>query len=211
MNRNYGNPGKMVSDYKIIDSPGKRFENDVISTLRKMYSEGITDTVGTKMDTELGVDFILEDEIGADTTLNFENKDHMPLIRETNIPATLSQNFKLGLRTGNNYKGYTEFEKPVIVVGLNMDAKTYDANDYDITVNIKKHGRELMDAIFNFYYDVDDFMAEESKEIPDVKENKNAKYTQKQQKKSKYQQLIEYFGSTMDDITKDKTDDNEFC
>ena len=173
------------------DVTGKEFETDMIGALRHQFQDSriyrIRNMGGTRMDKEEGTDFLCG-EIRLDATMNFSDKDTMPFIADTGIPATKMQNFLVGVRHGNTYRGYTGFPQPVIVIGVDMDSYTYHQCDNEVIANAEKHAEELMDFASDCLEDYLTVDAEERLDLyrtplrpnPSYKEPKNIepKYAQ---------------------------------
>lgn len=147
---------------------GKIFESDMLTEARKVLKEGnLIIYTNTPKDEKEGADgafiekittYLYNDEkeikqktydleIRIDPTLNFDMKKHMPFVYETDIPCTQYQDFKIGIRVGNVHKDentgkkvYHDFERPVVVIGANVDAKEFN-EQYDI---IKENLEEYM-------------------------------------------------------------------
>lgn len=174
------------------DKSGKEFESDMICALRHKFQDSriyrIKNMGGTRMDKEEGTDFLCG-EIRLDATMNFNDKDTMPFIADTGIPATRNQNFLVGVRHGNTYRGYKGFPQPVIVIGVDMDSHTYHQYDIEIIENTQKHAEELMDFASDCLEDYLTVDPEERLDLyrtplrpnPSYKEPKNieSKYAQK--------------------------------
>lgn len=149
---------KDIYSYILHDKqPGKQFEEDTIHILSQRFRNDryyrtqrckIIDCTDKDMDHKAGTDFIYKSpdctELRIDLTLRFEDKHYMPYIAETEIPATESQNFKIGIKHGNTHHGYTEFEKPVVVVGLSMLPQDYREHEDEILSNIMDHFDDLI-------------------------------------------------------------------
>ncbi len=96
-------------------------------------------------DRKFGTDVIWKngkDRIRIDLTLDFEHKDHMPFMYESEIKTASGEKIKYGIRHGNNHQEtpngphYTEFKRvdrktgtvttqPVIVIGVDMDSDEF--------------------------------------------------------------------------------------
>ena len=126
---------------------GSDFESDMISALKDGLSQNevyrITSMKGTILDKQQGTDFLCG-KMRLDATMNFFDKDHMPFIAATGIPAIPGYNFFIGIRHGNSYKGYTGFQQPVVVIGVDMDPYTYGQHDNEIFASIKQNALKLM-------------------------------------------------------------------
>lgn len=136
---------------------GKSFEDDVISILSRKFCTDkyyrsrqcqIVNCAGKDIDHNAGTDFIYKSidctEMRIDLTLNFNDKKYMPYIVETDIPVTDSKNLKIGIRHGNTHKGYTEFDKPVVVVGIEMSPYEYRQHEDEILDNIMDHYDDII-------------------------------------------------------------------
>lgn len=150
----------------ILSTVGSEFEDDIIAVLKQKYPKNFTAQTGTRLDKEQGTDAIFKmgsDEIRMDVTTNFKNKDMMPFIHETDIPATRipPSFFKVGVRVGNSYAGGKEFETPVMVVGIDLDeisgasslGHSYGIHDEELIDNMEKHAGDIMTAVMTVYED----------------------------------------------------------
>lgn len=121
-------------------SYGNEFEDQMAMSLSQAYPKNIIKVTGTDLDIKQGTDIVYKTkstEIRMDATLNFDHKDNTPFMCETDLklPGT-DHNILLGIRLGNSHKGrFNEFDKPVVVIGVNMDAEefrnTYSNKMYD--------------------------------------------------------------------------------
>ena len=127
---------------------GTEFETDMVDMLSDVFQNSrvykIRKTTGTIADTKEGTDFFCG-EIRLDATMDFRDKDFMPFVADTGIPATEIQNFLVGVRHGNSHRGYQGFPEPVVVIGVNMDPSTYHQYENLVMDNAKRHATELMD------------------------------------------------------------------
>lgn len=131
------------NDLFFQDGTGASFEDDVINMLKSLYNHKPSafhtkDVRHTDLDKKQGTDFLVG-EIRFDATLNFFNKDNMPLYSDTGVPAVNYKDFKLGIRHGNAYKGHTDFETPVIVLGIDISPETYKRHWDVIIDNLKNN------------------------------------------------------------------------
>ena len=121
---------------------GKEFEDLIYFYMCKIYNNAIRH-LGDDLDTKQGTDIEIN-EIRIDVTLNFSNKDYMPFVYETKIEAFPGEYFKIGIRHGNSHynaekkEHYNEFDKAVIVVGLDIRPKDYYLWDNVIIDNLSK-------------------------------------------------------------------------
>ena len=132
---------------------GKEFESDFIFALQEYIhsvpknhdeQDTLTDMSGTTIDTDEGTD-VIYGRLRLDTTIRFSEKDYMPFIAETNIPAIDNLCFKIGVRHGNNYRDqYTAFPEPVIVIGLDCPPAKFFANRSRIDKNMMEHAAEII-------------------------------------------------------------------
>ncbi len=97
-----------------------------------------------------GTDFFVEG-IPVDVTFNMGHKDHIAKTYDYNA------DWSMAIRTGNNYKGGTAFDMPVMVVALNTDDTKY-VKDWVIPYIGRIIGsvREMADAISDAYWDYAD-------------------------------------------------------
>lgn len=187
-------------DYISLDqSTGKQFESDFISELtsnlnNKYGKDYVIPQINTKLDIEQGTDLsIADDNIRIDITCNFSKKNNMPFYTESDIPAVNYHNLKFGIRIGNNYKGYKDFEKPVVVIGIDLNnGSEYNnhMNPYlQLCDNIKTHYQKILDMVFDVYDDYTITDPEERKELTRKPLNiKNENYTTPK-KGTKYEKL----------------------
>ena len=141
-----------ICDIIIQKQPtGSEFETDSLYALQKSCTS-LKNCIGSDIDKNEGTDFIYQD-LRLDATLDFEHKDNMPFAFDTGIPAATGQNFQMGIRIGNNHKGYTEFPEPVVVIGLCMDSHTYRLYQDNILENMIKNADDLMFAANDAYLD----------------------------------------------------------
>lgn len=106
------------------EANGDEFEANVIDAIKSnLRKKGQLDRLvvhtGDRLDRYQGTDFEI-DGIRVDATCAFSEKDHMA---KTNFEPIYTQygDLQFGIRLGNNYKGFTSFEKPVVVVGMDLD------------------------------------------------------------------------------------------
>ena len=82
--------------------------------------------------------------VPCDFTYNFSGKDHTVALPE-DIDLFCGTKVRFGVRTGNSHKGFTKFERPVLVIGID------GADDSFIgswLVNIvEAFGKKLQDII----------------------------------------------------------------
>ncbi len=89
---------------------------------------------------------------GSFNTLRISKKDNMPFIFDTQIPAGAGKNFKIGVRHGNTHQPdnkqwsehYSEFEQPVIVIGIDIDATIYNKSKHEILPNLEENADILL-------------------------------------------------------------------
>ena len=67
----------------------------------------------------------------------------------------------IGIRIGNSYKGYTEFQQPTVVIGVNMNGHDYNIHENELLDNLENHIEELMMAAGDAY---EDFITTENRE-----------------------------------------------
>lgn len=121
-----------------------------------------------KKDKEEGTDLEI-DGLRIDLTTNFDNKDYMPFITDTNIPICdnlYDETFKIGIRHGNSHKGYTAFPEPVIVIGFNIDNnRLYEQNADEISKCIAKNIDEIIGISLDIY---DEYHVQSKKEFDEL-------------------------------------------
>lgn len=108
---------------------------------------------GSKLDKEQGTDAIYDNKVRIDFTINFNNKDHMVNTKDTGLTVYNHHNLLIGIRTGNNYgaDNYTKFEKPVVVLGVNMTPGEFKKHDDIITSNLTFHGTKILNLALEHY------------------------------------------------------------
>ena len=122
----------MTNERRIFaESNGNEFEDNMIGAIKtRLRNKNQLDRLIVHSDDDLdrfqGTDFEI-DGVRVDATCAFSHKDHMA---NTNFEPLYTPygNLKFGIRTGNSHNGYTKFEKPVVVVGMDLDdwyARTY--------------------------------------------------------------------------------------
>lgn len=74
-----------------------------------------------------------------DATMNFGGKNHMPVYKETGISIG-GNPIMIGIRYGNNH---ADFEKPVVVLGMNMSAPDYRLYQDVIQSTLRQNAPEL--------------------------------------------------------------------
>ena len=177
------------------ESNGKDFETVVGQTMttyaKEHKSMGITvkDYTGDKLvDKCEGTDFKISlremhdsvEYIRVDATLDFDNKDNMPFMYDTGIVALEypdKKNFKIGIRIGNTHNRFTEFNEPVVVIGVDCTPEEYKNNENIIESNLSRNigkiiGQEVtingkrcfVSHLLQAYYDFQ-FIGEDREEI----------------------------------------------
>lgn len=126
---------------------GNEFEDGFVFATKKAFKDSkvykVKNLTGTNVDYTEGTDLMIG-EIRIDPTINFDNKDYMPFVADTGIVAVGRQTWQMGVRHGNSHKGYQEFKEPVVVIGLNMSAQEYRANEDAILESLEKNAEDLM-------------------------------------------------------------------
>ncbi len=168
-----------LSDYICsLGHTGAEFEDDFEEALfTRNPKEKLTKTRGTELDKNEGTDFFHQG-LRLDTTLDFSNKDTMPYVFDSKIPATGFQNFQIGIRHGNKHNGYTEFPEPVVVIGLDMEPYLYRLNKYEIMKNITAHADEIFRSAEDAYVDYTSNTLEDREDLIDQPLRPNKNYRQ---------------------------------
>lgn len=169
---------------------GHFFETNCVGWLASKITN-VKSHIGTKLDTEQGTDCTIgkgAGEIRIDFTMNFSNKSWMPFITETDIPGLPWQNLKMGIRHGNSHKGYSEFEKPVIVIGFDCNAGDMRQYEDIIQENFEQHAEDIYYAAMDCYLDYTS-KGEEREELFSEPLKKNPSYKPPRELGKKYQQL----------------------
>lgn len=125
---------------------GHIFEDDFENAIVDAGFKKLKRHIDTDLDINQGTDFTLG-SLRIDPTLNFSEKDNMPFIFDTKIPAGAGTNFKIGVRHGNKHKPndkkwsehYSEFEQPVAVIGIDMNANMYRMCQYEVLKNLQEN------------------------------------------------------------------------
>lgn len=183
----------------LIDSQyqtGTLFEDDICAIFASEFPK-LKNHRGTSLDKYEGTDFSLFD-MRMDSTLNFSDKKWMPFWFETDIPATDTENFKMGIRHGNSYKGYSEFSKPVVVIGLDMESVDYKKNRDQIINNMRTHIQDLFNYAEAAYSDYTELDKEERNYLEITPLRKNDKYRPPRHIGERYQALNNFQYSTME-------------
>ena len=137
---------------RIARTAGEHFEDEFQTAMFKALPS--LEKTTEEVDKKEGADFLInQGEIRLDTTLDFTNKKFVPFVFDTQIPATSDQTFKIGIRIGNAHNGYTEFSKPVVVIGLDLDPYAYKMSESTIAQNLLTHRDELRNAIYDAHLD----------------------------------------------------------
>lgn len=177
----------MFETFRRKDQLGSVFEQDFIDMLKCRFKT-VKDMRSSKDDKEQGTDIILN-SVRMDITMNFAQKDWMPFSFETDIPATITDNIKIGVRHGNSHKGYTEFKEPVIVIGVDMEPYTYRLYEDEILDNIDKNIDNILIAATDAIQDYTTTDKEERKELFDTPLRKNKNYKPPRHLGTKYKML----------------------
>ena len=156
----------IIDDVRSKKQLGSVFEDDFIQIVQSQF-KNIEDVRGTELDKKQGTDFIYNKEIRIDVTLNFSEKDTMPFIFETKTFLIRDQELpvKIGIRHGNTHSGYTEFEIPVVVIGIDIDTETYLTWQDPILENIDKKIDEIMINAIDAWLDYTTTDEEERKHL----------------------------------------------
>ena len=158
-------------EFTLRDPVGYEFENDCIHAMNQSLQK--IDPKTKKIQTPVqkanahadkaeGTDAFIgqgRSQIRVDFTLNFDNKQHMPFIKETDIPALgTGENLKMGIRIGNAHynsntnENYSEFNEPVIVIGVTCDPYDYVHNYSNILEeNVRKNAKKIIEEAMNCY------------------------------------------------------------
>lgn len=124
---------------------GMKFEDDIMYIFKSTLSSGsVIDCTGTKDDIFKGTDAIIYG-IRVDFTTNFSKKSHMVKLPESINLGHCGVDINFGVRTGNSHKGYTKFEEPVLVIGVDADAKYIHTWMDAIIETIKTRINEIID------------------------------------------------------------------
>lgn len=189
----YSPYGKDPSSNVHIDAQGTEFEQTVIAIMRKTLPSGwkFKSTLSSKDDHEQGTDAMCG-EIRIDLTSNFTNKNYMPYIQDTGIPATRFTNFKIGIRHGNHHdRSYHPFDEPVVVIGVDMTPREFYQNQDEIEVNVKEHAEELMTMATDTLIDYTTTDPEERKIIDTQPLRPNPLYRQPKNLPDRYRRFEE--------------------
>lgn len=88
---------------------------------RARGDSGFVRCSGTILDKEAGTDAIIWG-VPTDFTYYFSGKDYTEVLPGT-VDLSIGPKVFFGVRTGNSHKGYTKFERPVLILGLEVDSK----------------------------------------------------------------------------------------
>lgn len=97
---------------------GKFLEAEFIDAMvLACEDEGVVQScLGTELDRTQGTDCFIY-KVPCDVTLNYEGKNNMRRLHMT-YPLNENWTLKFGIRFGNNHDGFTQFLKPVLVIGV---------------------------------------------------------------------------------------------
>lgn len=100
---------------------GIELEDELVCTCSDWFKakgdpKGFVCTSGTAADKFAGTDAYMWG-VPCDFTCNFTGKDHTEELPQS-IDLFCGTKVRFGVRTGNSHKGYTKFEKPVLVIGI---------------------------------------------------------------------------------------------
>lgn len=184
-----GDPSRYID---FAEQTGFEFESTTINVFEHKYKDSKTYKVvrytGTLMDRHQGTDFTVG-EIRFDPTLNFDNKNYMPFISDTEIEATPGYNFMMGVRHGNGHHGnYHGFEEPVVVIGLNMEASDYRRNEDEIIENLKKNTDVIVEKAMDCLDDYQTTDPEERKDLYATPLKPNKYYRQPRNIEARYRE-----------------------
>ena len=173
------NMARDLSDIIIAEEERKKragyeFEKDTIWALRKSHPT-LENCIGTDLDKCEGTDFI-HNSVRFDITLDFKNKDHMPFMIDTDIKVTQNDTMHMGVRIGNRHNGYTEFPEPVIILGLNMDSRTYKKREDEIVDNLVKQADDIIMTANDVYLDYTTTDQDERQDLFDLQLEVNKKF-----------------------------------
>ncbi len=143
---------------------GKPFEDEMLHALKSSkFGRYIIPVTGTKEDKYNGTDFILRlndrgqtKNVRVDLTSAFSTKkDNMPLRYESNIsfPDNSKRNVKVGVRIGNSHNGFTPFQEPVIVLGLDVGSDEYAIARGVIRNGLNTRARDVLNLVTKAYLD----------------------------------------------------------
>jgi len=172
------------------DKIGTIFEQDAVFCLNTVLNDRLKNVTDAEADTKEGTDafyYMSKKPLRIDFTLNFSNKDNMPFIYETDIPATNINNFKIGIRIGNTFNEHTSFKEPVIVIGV--DLENYYENDNIIMSNMTKYAEKLMLIACDCYLDYTATTEDDREAIFDSDLKSNPKYTEHEKTSEKFKNL----------------------
>lgn len=168
-----------------------------------------------KMDKEQGTDIITDMDYHIDLTGNFSRKPNMPFMIDTGIPVCPNayypelseQTIKIGIRTGNNHNGYTDFDEPVAVVGFDLSDKgIYEKYSVEISENIAKNIDKIMayvkDGMMQYQAGEEDYEYLEDDEKP-LRKNPNY-MPNKKANESRFAELNAFVEQMLDRDISDK-------
>jgi len=125
---------------------GKELEDEVSFVMKKI---GVS-KIGSKEDKEQGTDIVIYG-VPCDITCDYYGKDHME-----KLPKVLDLKhirISYGVRTGNNHNGFTKFDIPVLVIGIDAPIE-YVKNYFDTIIDdIKRNLDEVVDMGQSQYFD----------------------------------------------------------
>lgn len=180
------------NEHSFREASGKSFETKFIAYMNaglKSLSNDpryvVKKATGTKYDEREGTDAVIGN-MRIDPTLNFSNKKFMPFYVKLSAQPITGYNFMVGMRHGNDHKGYTGFPQTVVVIGLDMPPSVYNNNETKILNYIKNNAKQLTDIMYKCLTDYTTTDPEERKNIAKVPFRTNSNYTEPDGIEGKY-------------------------
>lgn len=156
---------------------GTDFESYAFTAIKSKFNElhrngqykgcyNIESTIGTALDKEQGTDFVCDNIMHLDVTTNISQKDNLIYKHHIQTPyyAACGQNFCMNIRRGNNYRGrFNEFDKPVVVLGIDISPREFHANEDAIMENLNTHAKDIIDQAYDLYFTYDTIESQKGK------------------------------------------------
>ena len=137
------------------DSVGNEFQVEFAHSVKMHFvKNGSADSIEIHIDDDIdvleGTDAIIEG-IRVDFTTAFYAKDNMVAYESESIFIKYGD-IKFGIRTGNSHHGFTKFDVPVVVVGLDCANSFYKTYVDQIHKTIESKMEEILDTISDVFW-----------------------------------------------------------
>lgn len=119
--------------------------------MAKTDKNAVVVTSETALDKFQGTDLFIWG-IPCDFTYDIMGKDNMDLLDEE-VRLLSDCTLKFGVRTGNSHNGYTPFETPVLVIGVQASDWYIGRYATKIALAFKKRLHDIIDVAQSAYWD----------------------------------------------------------